>query len=107
MPKDTKTGIAVFYRFEHVLILIDGKIRIDIIGFVIDIINFINSGAGKCQVYLGFYHSHCSWFGRFELNSRDRYVQAILWFRSGSSAVQCIVVLCVSHHESSLGECFG
>ena len=46
---------------------------IDIICFVIDIINFINSGAEKCWAYLGFYHSHCSWFGRFELDSRHGY----------------------------------
>ena len=71
MPKDTKTGIAIFYCYEHVLILIGGKNHLDIISFVIDIINFINSGAGKCQVYLGFYHSHCSWFGPFELDSRN------------------------------------
>jgi hypothetical protein len=34
------------------------------------------------------------------------WIQAILWFRFGSFAVQCIVDLCVSSHESSLGECF-
>ena len=35
------TGIAVFYRYEHVLILIGGRNRLDIITFVIDIIHFI------------------------------------------------------------------
>ena len=73
MPKDTKTGIAVFYRYEHVLILIGEKNHLDIISFVIDIINFINRGAGKYRAYLRFYHSHCSWFGRFELDSRHGY----------------------------------
>ena len=32
----------------------------------------------------------------------SRWIQAILWLRFGSSAVQCIVDLCVSNHESSL-----
>jgi hypothetical protein len=35
------TGIAVFYRYQHVLILIGGRNRLDIITFVIDIINFV------------------------------------------------------------------
>jgi hypothetical protein len=35
------TGIAVFYRYEHVLILIGGRNRLDISTFVIDIIHFI------------------------------------------------------------------
>jgi hypothetical protein len=35
------TGIAVFYRYQHVLILIGGRNHLDIITFVIDIINFI------------------------------------------------------------------
>ena len=35
------TGIAVFYRYQHVLILIGGRNHLDIITFVIDIIHFI------------------------------------------------------------------
>ena len=73
VPKRQKSDIAVFYRYEHVLILIGGKNHLDIIGFVIDIINFINRGAGKYRAYLRFYHSHCSWFGRFELDSHHGY----------------------------------
>ena len=63
MPKDRKTGIAIFYHYKHVSIVIGGKIHVDITGFVIDIVNFINRGVGKCRVYIRFYHSHCSWFG--------------------------------------------
>ena len=91
-----KTGIAIFNRYEHVLILIGRKICIDIIGFVIDIIDFINKGAGKCRAYLRFYHSHCSWFGRFELNSCHGYrpfcgfVQDHWWY---SVLLFCVLVI--------------
>ena len=47
VTKRQKSDIAVFYRYEHVLILIGGKKYLDIISFVIDIINFINKGVGK------------------------------------------------------------
>ena len=93
------------------MILIGGKNYLDIIGFVIDIINFINRGAGKYRAYLRFYHSHCSWFGRFELDSRHGYRPFCgfvrdRWRYGISLAVQYIVVLCVSRYESNLGECF-
>ena len=74
VTKRQKSDIAVFYRYEHVLILIGGKNYLDIIGFVIDFINR-DRGAGKYRAYLRFYHSHCSWFGRFELDSRHGYRQ--------------------------------
>ena len=45
--RDIKVTLPFFYRYEHVLILISGKKYLDIISFVIDIINFINRGVGK------------------------------------------------------------
>ena len=106
VPKSTKTGITVFLPVEHVLILIGEKILIDIIGFVIDIINFINRGAGKCRAFLRFYHSHSYWFGRFELDSRNGYRPFCVFVLDCWRYSVFIVVLCVSHHESSFGECF-
>ena len=48
------TGIAIFHHYEHILILIGGKNHLDMISFVIDIINFIKKMLENVRHTRGF-----------------------------------------------------
>ena len=54
MPKSTKTGTQLFYHYEHVSNLIGGRNHLDIVSFVIDIINFIKKMLGNVGNIWGF-----------------------------------------------------